>query len=190
MNEEFILPFDQVSISTEDETYIYNLLKSHDRSKVLDYHGYLHPKLTFKTKFAQELKAFGDTIDLRLAGIYAFTANANTTTSIHIDGNIESGPLPWRICWYCRGDAGTLSWYPTDSNTVFDNHVGAYVLPHTIEPIATVKLNMKSAIIRTEIPHLLDLSGTTVDRLTITATFKPYISWQELRARLNNVKTC
>mgnify|MGYP003352427483 CR=1 FL=1 len=56
MNEDYIIPFDDIDVSLEDENYIFNLLKSHDQTKVLDYHGYLSPRLTFKTKLAKDLK--------------------------------------------------------------------------------------------------------------------------------------
>ena len=187
---DYIIPFDDIDVSLEDENYIFNLLKSHDQTKVLDYHGYLSPRLTFKTKLAKDLKNFGEKLNLRLAGIYAFTANANTHTSIHVDGDEATGPLPWRLCWYCRGDAAVLNWYDASTNTKFNDHDYAFIYPDSLKPIMSIKLDMKSAFVRTEVPHNLDLSGTKENRLTITATFKPYISWKELQGRLAHVKDC
>jgi hypothetical protein len=187
-NNNFIRTFDDFDISASEEQYIYSLLNEHDPANILNYHGYLSPKLTFKTKFAQALKSLGTRLNLRLAGIYAFTAYANTKTSIHVDGDREQGPLPWRLCWYCRGGAASLEWYSKDINNEFDSHVGAYVCDGQTNPIFVQKLNMRSAFVRTDYPHRLDLNNTTADRLTITATFKPYISWEELQTRLDNVE--
>lgn len=187
-HNNFILPFDMFDISSADEQYLYSLLNAHNPDNVLNYHGYLSPKNTFKTNFAHNLKELAKKLNLRLAGIYAFTAHADTSTSIHIDGDLESGPLPWRLCWYCRGGAGILEWYSKDITNHFDHKVGAYVCNDNPQPIFSQKLDMRSAFVRTDYPHRLDLNNTNSDRLTITATFKPYITWDELQVRFNEIK--
>ena len=186
-HNKFIRNFNQFDIDTDDEEYIFSLLTGHDSTKILNYHGYLSPKLTFKTKFANNLKNLAEHLNLRLAGIYAFTAHADTATSIHIDGDETTGSLPWRLCWYCRGGAGTLEWYSNNLDNQFDKNVGAYVSKETTTPIFKQKLDMRSAFIRTNYPHKLDLTGTQADRLTITATFKPYIEWDELMEKLDKL---
>ena len=188
LENNFIIPFDFFDISSDDENYIFSLLNDHNPASVLNYHGYLSPKLTFNTNFGKNVKLLAKKLNLRLAGIYAFTAYANTTTSIHIDGDNELGPLPWRLCWYCRGGAGTLEWYSQDIANHFDQHIGAYVCNEDQSSLFVRKLDMRSAFVRTDYPHRLKLTDTNDDRLTITATFKPYISWEELQNRLTNVK--
>ena len=46
---------------------------------------------------------------------------------------------------------------------------------------------MHSAFVRTNEPHQLDMTTTTEPRLTITATFAPEISWEELNERLDEL---
>lgn len=183
----FIREFYGFDISFEDQVTIENLLSEHDATKVLNYHGYLNPKSTFKTVFANDLKSLGKKLDLRLAGIYAFTGLKGTITSKHIDGD-ESGPLPWRLCFYRKAKNAVLSWYENDSNNQFNTHVGAYINDSVSAPLYSEVLSMSSAFVRTDIPHVLDMMSCIEDRLTITATFKPYISWEELNRRLDHVE--
>jgi hypothetical protein len=163
-------------------------MNQHREDQVLDYHGYLDLKKTLRTDLGKNLKAFAEKIGLRVAGIYAFTARAGSVTSVHVDGDDINGPLPWRLAYYVEGQPGIISWHTSDSNKFFSEHVKAYVFPNDLPIEYSQKMDMHSAFVRTEIPHKLDISDTSVDRLTVTATFLPRISWEELNSRLDKLE--
>lgn len=178
--------FSSVPITEHDVLDIKKAMSSHREDQVLDYHGYLDLKKTLRTDLAKNLKVFAERLNLRVAGIYAFTAHAGSITSIHVDGDDINGPLPWRLAYYVEGEPGVLSWYDNQNNCEFSQHVKAYVYSSDLPVLHSELMNMKSAFVRTDIPHKLDISKTTIDRLTITATFLPRISWEELNRRLND----
>lgn len=179
--------FTDVQIKEQDVLSIKGFMAQHRDNQVLDYHGYLDIRKTFKTTLATNLRTFAKKIDLRLAGIYAFTAKAGSITSIHTDGDEEHGPLPWRLAFYVGGEPGILSWYGLDTECEFNDHVKAYVYGENLPCVYSKKMDMSAAFVRTDIPHRLDISNNKIDRLTITATFLPWISWEELNSRLDKI---
>ena len=62
-----------------------------------------------------------------------------------------------------------------------------YTEVEATEVVHTELLDMHSAFVRTNEPHQLDMTTTTEPRLTITATFTPEISWEELNERLDEL---
>ena len=179
--------FDDVSIHEKDISDIKSIMNSHREDQVLDYHGYLDIKKTLRTELAHNLREFGKKIGLKLVGIYAFTAHSGAITSIHVDGDNEKGYLPWRLSYYVGGEPGILSWHGTESLGNFSDHVKAYVFDQNLPIVYEKKMDMPAAFVRTNIPHRLDISKNTIDRLTITATFSPWISWEELNSRLDKL---
>lgn len=177
--------FTNVALSAADINTIKGIMHEHRDNHVLDYHGYLDLRTTLRTSLAQQLKEFATTIGLKVAGIYAFTARPGSVTSIHTDGDTINGPLPWRLAFYAEGQPGVLSWYEDNNASIFSDHSKAYIYRPDLQPVYSKKLDMPSAFVRTDIPHMLDISETSSDRLTITATFLPRISWQELNSRLD-----
>lgn len=187
MNRYFRI-FNDIPIGQADVDIIKSLMNSHREDQVLDYHGYLDLKKTLRTALAKDLKKLADKLKLRLAGIYAFTAHAGSETSIHRDGDEIKGALPWRLAYYVEGEAGTLSWYSEDEKSKYSEHVKAYVYNQELRAVYEQDLtNVRSAFVRTDIAHKLDISKTVTDRLTITATFLPWISWEELNHRLDEL---
>ena len=185
----FIREYSDINLSLEDQQYIESLLRPHNSEKKLDYHDYLSIRKTFKTQFGKDLKILGKLLELRLSGIYAFTADPNITTLKHIDGD-NTGILPWRLSFYCKGEKGILNWFSPISDLRFNSFSNTYLINDDLEKLFSIETNMKSAFVRTDYPHNLDLLNSDVERLTITATFVPYISWDELNLRLNNVEAC
>jgi hypothetical protein len=181
----FFRPFD-LDISEADVAQLTGLMHPHKDDKTLEYHGYFSPKKTFRTQFAQDMRSLGEKLDVKLAGIYAFSARAGSVTPKHIDGE-QNNTLIWRLCFYVGGEPGILSWYRKDPTYSFDPHVGAYIGGENDAPLYSRLLDVKAGFVRTEYPHVLDLSNTTTDRITITATFAPQISWEELNVRLDNL---
>lgn len=182
---DFIRTFDDVKIEQQDIAMIKGIMNTHRADHVLDYHGYLDLKTTLRFPLAKKLKEFASKVGLRLAGIYAFTAHPNSLTSIHLDGDVSNGPLPWRLSFYAEGGPGLLSWYSNDIEPEFNKKVGAFVYDQDLPLIFEKRLDMPAAFVRTDIPHRLDTTGTVSDRLTITATFSPAVSWEELNHRLD-----
>jgi len=188
MRENFLIPFTSFTPSQEDVALIQAMLHEHDSTKQLEYHGYLNLRTILKTQFGKNLTELARKLGLRVAKINAFTARPGTVTSNHIDGNTVEGPLRFRLAFYVGGEPGIISWHaiPDDFDIKsFDNHSGAFILP-IIEPaLHQETLSMSGAFVRTEYPHVLDVSKNTLPRLTISATFVPSISWEELTKRVN-----
>jgi hypothetical protein len=182
MQQKFFRPFDY-TVSQDDINLFVSMMREHGENKTLDYHGYLNPKKTFRTQFGKDMRELADKLGLKLAGIFAFTAHAGSVTSKHIDGD-EDGPLKWRLCFYVGGEPGILSWYPI-TRSEFDKNVGAHVVDNDEAPLYSQVLE-GAGFVRTEYPHVLDLSNTKTDRLTITATFSPQIDWDTLNVRLDD----
>lgn len=181
---QYARTFTAVPINDKDINVVKEAMSTHREDQVLDYHGYLDLKKTLRTDLAKQLKDFAEKMDLRVAGIYAFTAHPGSVTSVHVDGDDIHGPLPWRLAYYVEGEPGILSWHDAGENE-FSQHVKAYVYDKDLPVLHSEVMNMSAAFVRTDIPHKLDISKTVTDRLTITATFLPRISWEELNKRLD-----
>lgn len=185
MNQYF-RNFSSVSITEHDTKIITDSMNPHNEEYGITYHGYLDLKTTLRTSLSKDLKAFANTINLRVAGIYAFTATAGSESRIHLDGDEQFGPLPWRLSFYVKGEPGTLTWHTPVDELEFNRHAKAFFPCDQESPVVFSKLlDIKSAFVRTNIPHKLDVSNTITDRLTITATFLPRITWEELNHRLD-----
>jgi len=187
MRDKFVRTFDNFKPSKEDIEMVISMLHEHDITKQLEYHGYLNLRKILRSKFGKDLTTLADKLGLKVAKVNAFTARPGTVTSNHIDGNTIDGPLIWRLAFYVGGEPGIISWYerPDIDNQDFSDHSGAFVYPVTTEPLHQEILSMSSAFIRTEFPHVLDVSKNTQPRLTISATFIPSISWDELNKRID-----
>lgn len=187
MREDFLIPFTSFAPSQEDVALIQSMLHEHDATKQLEYHGYLNLRSILKTSFGKNLTELATKLGLRVARINAFTARPGTVTSNHIDGNATEGPLLWRLAFYVGGEPGVISWHARPDNfaNFFDNHSGAFVLPITEPALHQETLSMSGAFIRTEYPHVLDVSKNMQPRLTISATFVPGVSWSELTRRIS-----
>lgn len=183
----FFRPFSAVSISDEEVTRIYSMLEKHNDKRSLHYHGYLNVSKTLRLNFARNLRSFSKQIGLSVAGIYAFTAKPGAITSIHCDGDQIYGRLPWRLAFYVAGEPGILTWHDETQQPSFQEFESAFVYDDSLPVIHSELLNIKSAFVRTDIPHRLDTSKNLLDRLTITATFNPRISWEELNERLDSI---
>jgi hypothetical protein len=63
-----------------------------------------------------------------------------------------------------------------------------YTVVEADEVAHTEMLDMHSAFVRTNHPHQLDMTNTQEPRLTITATFTPEITWEELNEKLDELE--
>jgi hypothetical protein len=136
-------------------------------------------------------------LNLKVSSINVFTGKPGTHCLPHIDGE-ASNSYTWRLAYYVQGEPAKLNWYSYDPNTSMNHHKldtsnsrnsdpetpTGYTVVDTQEIIYTHVLDMPSAFVRTDIPHSLDMIDTVTPRLTISATFSPHISWQELNHRL------
>ena len=165
----------------------------------LEYHVTVDKRL-IRTQFAKNMIRLAKMLDLKLNTVGMFTGLPGCITNIHIDGTPEHS-FTWRVAYYAKGEAAPLTWFaPVDASKAVrlqeiehagdskDTPPAGYTVVDATEPVHTELLDMHSAFVRTNHPHQLDMSNTTQPRLTITATFTPEISWEELNIRLDNLE--
>lgn len=179
-HKDYCLPFNDITISTEDVTIIKSEMRNHDNKRFLDYQSFFGNKKILRTDFANDLKTFAKKYNTKLGVLAALTAIPGTIVPIHIDGD-PSSYNQWRLTFYTEGEPGTLSWYNMAREPVYNPDSKAYRYNESEgKVIFSTILDCKSAIIKTSVPHSLDLTDTKTSRLTITATFAPVISWDKL----------
>lgn len=182
---KYIIPLNDniFSVSTTEVEHVRSLLitGAHDS---LEYHGTVSQKKMLRHQFGQNIKNYSARLGLTLAGIYAFTARPNIITQIHVDGSPEN-VLPYRLSIYATGKNGTINWFDSVVKPKYDSTLQAYIYPSAkCNQVFSYKIDCLAAFVRTDIPHQLDTIGTKTDRLTITATFKAGVSWEELQERV------
>lgn len=180
-HKDYCLPFNEISLSNKDIDTIKSQMREHDDKRYLDYQPFLANRTILRTEFAKDLKEFANKFDMKLSVIAALTANPGTVVPIHIDGD-PSMFNDWRLTFYSEGEPGDISWYNIEKEPVYSSESKAYRFDNleSASEVFTTSLDQKSAIIRTGVPHSLDLRKTTRPRLTITATFHPAKSWAEM----------
>ena len=164
----------------------------------LEYHV-TKDKSLIRTQFAKNMIRLGRQLGLKLNTVGMFTGKPGCITSKHIDGTFEHA-FTWRVAYYAKGEACPITWFKpvTDEASIRIKeieHVGdvrdappaGYTEVDATEVVHTELLDMHSAFVRTNEPHQLDMTTTTEPRLTITATFAPEISWEELNERLDEL---
>jgi hypothetical protein len=165
----------------------------------LEYHV-TKDKSLIRTQFAKNMIKLGRMLGLKLNTVGMFTGQPGCITSKHIDGTPDHA-FTWRVAYYAKGEASPLTWFePVDKDKAIRlqeiEHSGdmretpplGYTVVEADNPVHTEMLDMHSAFVRTNHPHQLDMSNTTQERLTITATFTPEISWEELNQRLDELE--
>ena len=164
----------------------------------LEYHV-TQDKSLIRTQFAKNMIRLGRQLGLKLNTVGMFTGKPGCITSKHIDGTFGHA-FTWRVAYYAKGEAAPLTWFkPVTSEDsirikeiehagdVRDAPPAGYTEVDATEVVHTELLDMHSAFVRTNEPHQLDMTTTTEPRLTITATFAPEISWEELNERLDEL---
>jgi len=142
----------------------------------------------------------GRQLGLKLNTVGMFTGKPGCITSKHIDGTFEHA-FTWRVAYYAQGEAAPITWFkPVEEESSIrikeiehtgdkrDTPPAGYTEVDATEAVHTELLDMHSAFVRTNEPHQLDMTETKQPRLTITATFTPEISWEELNERLNELE--
>lgn len=165
----------------------------------LEYHV-TQDKSLIRTAFAKNMIRLGRKLGLKLNTVGMFTGKPGCVTSKHIDGTFGHA-FTWRVAYYAKGEASPITWFePVDEESSIQikeiEHTGdernappaGYTEVEATEPVYTALLDMHSAFVRTNEPHQLDMTNTTEPRLTITATFTPEISWEELNERLDELE--
>ncbi len=181
-------------ISEEDiEKFAESAREQNRPDETLVFHRTEDPSL-IRTQFVKNMIRLGRKLDLKLSLVGMLTGKAGEITNVHIDGTPEHR-LPWRVCYYGKGEPALLSWFKDEKIVrVQDLEGGGGELPdgYTVATantkVHTEYLDMHSAFIRTDIPHQLDMSECKEDRVTILAHFSPEISWDELMKRLDNLE--
>lgn len=172
---------------------------SHQGYPGLEYHV-TKDKSLVRTQFVKNMIKLGRMLGLKLNTVGMFTGKPGHKTSVHIDGTPEHA-FTWRVAYYAKGEPAPLTWFkPVEadkslrlqeiehSGDIRDLPPVGYTEVDATEAAHTELLDMHSAFVRTNHPHQLDMTDTVEPRLTITATFTPEISWEELNQRLDKLE--
>ena len=192
IRENFLYPL------TEKDIKVFSESVEHPKNDRLTHHAIKNPKI-LRTDFTKNMIRLAKLLDLEVSSITAFTGKAGEHCSPHIDG--EPGKsYSWRLAYYAKGDNSFLNWWlqgPAIEHKVLeldnkrtkegDETPTGYSVIDTTEIVYTQFINMHSAFVRTDIPHSVDMSEATEERLTISATFFPHISWEELNKRIDSL---
>ena len=183
---------------SEDDIEKFAQSAIHQGHPGLEYHV-TQDKSLIRTQFAKNMIRLGRQLGLKLNTVGMFTGKPGCITSKHIDGTFGHA-FTWRVAYYAKGEAAPLTWFkPVTSEDsirikeiehagdVRDAPPAGYTEVDATEVVHTELLDMHSAFVRTNEPHQLDMTTTTEPRLTITATFAPEISWEELNERLDEL---
>lgn len=184
---------------TEKDIKVFSEAVEHPENARLTHHA-IKDKRILRTDFTKNMIRLAKLLDLEVASITAFTGRAGEDSAPHIDG--EPGKsYSWRLAYYAKGDNSYLNWWrvgpvlkhvklelDNQRDKEIDTPTG-YSIIDTHKKVFTKEINMKSAFVRTDIPHSVNMKNATEDRLTISATFFPHISWEELNARLDKLCT-
>lgn len=183
---------------SDNDIKLFNELVLHPDSGQLVHHTIKDSRVT-RTDFVKNMIRLGKMLNLKVSSISAFTGKPGTHCLPHIDGDQDNN-YAWRVAYYTQGEPATLNWYKntnrivrhqvldTSNKRIDDiNTPTGYTVVDTNEVIYHEVLNMHSAFVRTDVPHSLDMTQTITPRLTISATFFPHISWEELNSRLDKL---
>ena len=182
---------------TEKDVKVFSEAVEHTKNAPLTHHA-IKDKRILRTDFTKNMIRFAKLLDLEVASITAFTGEAGTQCRPHIDG--EPGKsYSWRLAYYALGNNSTLDWWrvgpalehvtlelDNQRDKEADTPTG-YSVIDTHKKVHSQDITMKSAFVRTDIPHSVDMTQATEERLTISATFFPHISWEELNERLDKL---
>jgi len=183
---------------TEKDIEIFGNAVKHPDNERLVHHA-INNKSILYTDFTRNMLRMSKLLDLDISSITAFTGKAGEHCSPHIDGE-PGNSYSWRLAYYAKGDNSILNWWrlgpvlehklltldnkrPKEGN----NTPTGYSIIDTQEKVFTQPINMKSAFVRTDIPHSVDMTQATEERLTISATFFPHITWYELNEKLDRL---
>jgi hypothetical protein len=182
---------------TERDIEVFDKAVSHPDSERLTHHA-IKDKSILRTDFTKNMIRLAKMLDLEVASITAFTGKPGENSAPHIDGEPDT-TYSWRLAYYAKGDASTLDWWRVgpvlkhvklelDNNRSKEKNTPAgYSVIDTYKKVYSKDINMKSAFVRTDIPHSVDMTQSTEERLTLSATFFPHISWAELNKRLDKL---
>ena len=191
IRENFLYPL------TEKDIKVFSESVEHTKNAPLTHHA-IKDKRILRTDFTKNMIRLAKLLDLEVASITAFTGEAGTQCRPHIDGEPDT-TYSWRLAYYASGDNSTLNWWRVgpvlthvklelDNNRSKEKNTPAgYSVIDTQHKVYSRDINMKSAFVRTDIPHSVDMTKATEERLTLSATFFPHISWEELNRRLDNL---
>jgi hypothetical protein len=195
---QYIRINDLFPIVDKDVSLFSELTQDNHHGSNLSHHTIKDTRIS-RTEFTKNMIRLGRMLELKVSSISAFTGKPGTHCLPHIDGD-STANYTWRLAYYVKGEPSTLLWYKntnrvvthhfldTSNKRIVDPHTpSGYSVIDTTEVVHTELLNMSSAFVRTDIPHSLDMSETHTARLTISATFSPHISWEELNYRLDKL---
>lgn len=184
---------------TERDIEVFSKAVSHPQDECLTHHA-IKDKSILRTDFTKNMIRLAKMLDLKVSSVTAFTGKPGETSKIHIDGEPNT-TYSWRLAYYPKGDNSTLNWWENgpvlyhkvlelDNSREKDNETPTgYSVIDSDQKLYTQHMDdIKSAFVRTDVPHSVDMTKATEERLTVSATFFPHISWEELNARLDSLE--
>jgi hypothetical protein len=183
---------------TERDIEVFGNAVKHPDDERLTHHA-IKDKSILYTDFTKNMLRLANILDLDVSSITAFTGKAGEECLPHIDGEPDRS-YSWRLAYYAKGNNSFLNWWmqgPVIEHRALeldnkrekegDETPTGYSVIDTKEILFTQPINMKSAFVRTDIPHSVDMTDATEDRLTLSATFFPHITWYELNEKLDRL---
>ena len=193
MNQNYIRENTLYPLTAKD-IEVFSSVVQHPDNERLTHHA-IKDKRILRTDFTKNMIRLAKLLDLEVASITAFTGKPGEDSAPHIDGE-PGNSYSWRLAYYAKGDNSYLNWWRVgpalnhvelelDNNRTKEKDTPTgYSIIDTNKKVYSQLINMKSAFVRTDIPHSVDMRNATEERLTISATFFPHISWEELNRRL------
>lgn len=177
---EYLLKARGVALSAAELTNVKRCIPAHDPAKRLQYHA-LPLAPVRRLNWVTDLRRFALDMGLKLAGLSAFTAAPGVLSSIHIDGDDAQHGVPWRLNFYAEGEPAVMTWY-APGPVSYHPGSGSLTCAATV-PLHSELLSMPAAIVRVNRPHRIDASGSPSPRLTLSATFTPWLPWDAMVPR-------
>jgi len=115
-----------------------------------------------------KLTAVGERLNMRLVSTIVFTGAPGVIAGPHIDKLPEYDPLPWRLSYFVQGGCPFHWWEPGEII-----RLGPHVqIQEETEIVDTLDfINVKSAFVRTETPHSVDMTNNTKTRIVVSGTY-------------------
>jgi len=140
--------------------------------------------LSLSKKFAQ----VGRQLGLRLAETSVFTGTPGKRILPHVDQVEGHDTLPWRLSYFVQGGCPFHWWEPGE---IIRRGPYAQIQDETVLLDTLDTSEVRSAFLRTDVPHSVDMTDNPDTRIVVTATYTEegagVPSWNYLTNRLVTV---
>tara|TARA_S200002703_G_scaffold139803_1_gene130698 strand:+ start:495 stop:1046 length:552 start_codon:yes stop_codon:yes gene_type:complete len=133
----------------------------------------------------KKFMTIGKHLGLKLSTTSVFTGTPGKMVLPHIDKIDGYDPMPWRLSYFVQGGCPFYWWEPGE---IVRKGPYALIQDETVLIDSLDTTETKSAFLRTEVPHNVDMTGNDMTRIVVTATYretdKKNASWDYLTNRL------